>query len=404
MFNDKLLADREKRSKIIKKDAQNSDVVSIKANVVGADKNIPLATLTTKYFAKLVLNGGVKGLKRLYSADGLTILGKISDGKSFKNYAVNLEETHPLGRLIDIDVTLKGQTQSLSRGSLRKCFLCDNPAFVCGKNKTHTVGELFDFFNNTSKTYFSNLIANIIKESMIEELNIEDKFGLVTKTSNGSHKDMDYDCMLNAVEVIKDSLGEAFFVGLKTKDVNLIMERLIPIGVLCEEKMLKATNGANAYKGFIFAGGILLASIGYVLNNRLCYSDVYKISAKIFSTYNAPTNTFGYESYKKGFGGIRKEAKSGFITVKKAQTLLSKKPLWKVLTYILSEIDDSVLLKRAGSLKRYEYFKNLIINSQSKNKTLITNECIKNNVSIGGSADILICALFIDKIKKTFIF
>ena len=403
MFN-QLLKIREKRANIVKKTAQTTDVVTVKSNVVGSEKNTPLALLTTKYFAKKVNGYGAKGLKSYYSVDGLTILGKVGDGKLLKTYSVDLEETHPLGRLIDIDVTLKGQSNSLSRGSLRKCFLCDKPAFVCGKNRTHSLEELNDYFNDTSKAYFCDLIANFIKESMLEELNIEDKFGLVTKSSNGSHSDMNYSTMKGAVEVISKNLVDAFFVGLNAKTTKNLIQKLIPIGISCEEKMRIATNGANAYKGFIFAGGLLLASTGYALGNNLSYKDVFNVCADIYFDYNAPTDTFGYESYKKGFGGIRKEAQNGFKIVENAQKLLSKKPIWKVLTCILSEIDDSVLLKRAKSIEKYEYFKNLIVNSNYKNKKSITNECIKNNISIGGSADILICALLINKIKKTFIF
>ncbi len=403
MFN-QLLKIREKRANIVKKTAQTTDVVTVKSNVVGSEKNTPLALLTTKYFAKKVNGFGAKGLKSYYGVDGLTILGKVGDGNLLKKYSIDLEETHPLGRLIDIDVTLKGQTNSLSRGSLRKCFLCDKPAFVCGKNRTHSLEELNKYFNDTSKAYFNNLIANFIKESMLEELNIEDKFGLVTKSSNGSHSDMNYSTMAQAVEVISKDLIDAFFVGLNANTTKNLIQKLIPIGISCEEKMRIATNGANAYKGFIFAGGLLLASSGYIIGNNLSYKDVYKVCADIYCEYNAPTDTFGYESYKKGFGGIRKEAQNGFKIVENAQKLLLKKPIWKVLTYILSEIDDSVLLKRAKSIEKYEYFKNLIVNSNYKNKKLITDECIKNNISIGGSADILICALLINKIKKTFIF
>ena len=80
------------------------------------------------------------------------------------------------------------------------------------------------------------------------------------------------------------------------------------------------------------------------------------------------------------------------------------KSLRSVLTFILSEIDDSVLLKRAKSMDRYEYFKKLITQSNYKNAKEITKECIENNISIGGAADILICAVLINKLKQNFIF
>ena len=87
-----------------------------------------------------------------------------------------------------------------------------------------------------------------------------------------------------------------------------------------------------------------------------------------------------------------------------AQKQLCKKSLRSVLTFILGEIDDSVLLKRAGSFERYEQYKKLITESNYKNAKEITKECIENNISIGGSADILICAVLINKLKQNFIF
>lgn len=404
MFEDKLLIAREKRAKIVGEMIKISDVVTIKANVPGWEKNIPLATLLTKHFGKIVKSAGVKDIKRSDGADGLTLYGKVDLGLEFKEYAVALEQTHPLGRLVDIDVRLKGGKQSLSRGNLRKCFLCDNPAFVCGKNRTHAIGELVNFFNNTAKEYFHNLIAEFIKESMLDELNIEDKFGLVTPTSNGAHKDMNYSVMVDAIEVIKDRLADAFFVGLKADETENLIEKLIPIGIDCEEKMRLATNGANAYKGFIFAGGLLLASSGYALKMSLCFNNVFNVSADIYSYYTPPTDTFGFKSYQNGFGGIRKEAQSGFSTVNKAQKFIRKKPLWKILTFILSEIDDSVLLKRADGVDNYARFKKLIVESTKQNRKDVTQKCIVNNVSIGGSADLLICALLMDRIKHNFIF
>ena len=52
MFEDKLLIAREKRAKIVGEMIKTSDVVTIKANVPGWEKNIPLATLLTKHFGK----------------------------------------------------------------------------------------------------------------------------------------------------------------------------------------------------------------------------------------------------------------------------------------------------------------------------------------------------------------
>jgi len=63
-----------------------------------------------------------------------------------KRRACRIEDTHPLGRLMDIDVI--GPDGPLSRASIglpeRRCLLCDKPARVCMRARSHTTEELLD--------------------------------------------------------------------------------------------------------------------------------------------------------------------------------------------------------------------------------------------------------------------
>lgn len=78
-----------------------------------------------------------------------------------KRITVGIEDTHPLGRLMDIDVisgtspvmpgvpaVMPGLTGHLSRGDIglpeRRCLLCDRPARYCMRAKTHSTEELLD--------------------------------------------------------------------------------------------------------------------------------------------------------------------------------------------------------------------------------------------------------------------
>ncbi|MDL2301639.1 citrate lyase holo-[acyl-carrier protein] synthase [Lachnospiraceae bacterium OttesenSCG-928-D06] len=62
-----------------------------------------------------------------------------------KKITTLLEETHPLGRLFDMDV-LKENSESLSRTGIgatpRKCLLCHGDAKVCGRSRAHKIQEL----------------------------------------------------------------------------------------------------------------------------------------------------------------------------------------------------------------------------------------------------------------------
>lgn len=67
------------------------------------------------------------------------------EAQALKQQAVFLEETHPLGRLFDIDVFMTDRA-ALSREQIgakrRTCLICGQDAKVCGRNRTHTVREL----------------------------------------------------------------------------------------------------------------------------------------------------------------------------------------------------------------------------------------------------------------------
>ena len=70
----------------------------------------------------------------------------IVDGQPLevKKAAVEIEDTHPLGRLMDLDVI--GSEGPLGRASIglqeRRCLICEKPARYCMRAGSHTQDEL----------------------------------------------------------------------------------------------------------------------------------------------------------------------------------------------------------------------------------------------------------------------
>lgn len=68
--------------------------------------------------------------------------------EELKKKLINVEETHCYGRLMDLDVVyLTGQTLcSISRTDLnrkpRACFICEEEAKICGRQRRHSVEEM----------------------------------------------------------------------------------------------------------------------------------------------------------------------------------------------------------------------------------------------------------------------
>ena len=68
----------------------------------------------------------------------------LSHGEA-KRKTCSIEDTHPLGRLFDLDV-IDADGVPISRETIglnpRKCLICGNEARYCMRNRTHTLSEL----------------------------------------------------------------------------------------------------------------------------------------------------------------------------------------------------------------------------------------------------------------------
>ncbi len=69
----------------------------------------------------------------------------IPSGIELKRMAVRIEETHPIGRLLDIDVFDRDRTP-IGRSALglppRRCLVCGNAAHECARSRRHAPSEL----------------------------------------------------------------------------------------------------------------------------------------------------------------------------------------------------------------------------------------------------------------------
>ena len=413
-----ILAAREARYALIKAiDFNEVNVIVIKANIPGPNKNLSLAYLLTNIFKNLVCRMiAVRDVSFYDGSDGPYYILKINKD-NIKDKLIALEESHPLGRFIDLDLFIN-QDHSLSRIDIgrgfRKCMLCDRPAIQCVREQRHYPSEIIDIIDKQFKVFFADSLQAMINKAMLLELNLEDKFGLVTPSSNGSHQDMDYQLMRTAIDVIIPDLVSMGMVALSNPNLIEVYQKAKTIGIATEEKMLAATAGVNAYKGLIFILGLAIISAIHTLINCGSIDDIYANVQKM--TYDKlnedKINTFGEYAYDKfQFTGARGEAMAGLPTVRKvsdflqAQAAINNQVLSMALIAAIRDSEDSVLLKRAGSMERYLYFKKRIAGIKTYNLHKIkevTEECIDNNISCGGAADILITALFINEFINLF--
>lgn len=420
---EKILTSREERLFNIKKINNKNVVLSIKANIPGINKNIKESYVLIRIFKKIIMNK-YPALNEIFydSFDGPYCLLEIDtkDVKQFKQAMIELENTHFLGRFIDLDVYDKDRnnlSRQLLHSSKRKCMLCDDDAFICIRKQKHSINELVNKITSSVEEYLILILKDYLKQSLMLELNLHPKFGLVTPFSRGSHLDMDYHLMSQAQEAIIPGLIEMFLIGYNGDDLLSSFNKCRHIGIDIEQEMFIATSGINAYKGVIFIQGLVMISLGYLLKNNLCYDELYNniiiMSQNLPSELKEKPTTDGLRIYNTyGIGGARKEAYLGLPNVKNAVDYLSSfdelnyEGLIMTLVQIIKSCEDTVMIKRSQTWEKYLYYKQLIASIDKYDYELInniSNKFIADNISCGGSADILITSIFVKLIFDEFI-
>lgn len=419
-----ILAAREREIQNLQKVMKEDNIyLTLKANVPGEVKRTDISVVLINLARQRIYHAfKVKSEEFFDDFDGFYYIFEIDAKSRFdvKLQAIAIEEADAVGRYVDIDV-FQNETKSLSRSDInvksRKCFICDENPYICIRNKTHSLEAIKDKMYNDVIDLLEEKIAMIIAESIFLELNLDPKFGMVTAKSCGSHGDMNYQLMKESIDVITPYLSlmviSGFCNGLE--DIPLIIKNL---GQKAEAKMLQATENINTYKGLIFSLGYTASAFGYLLKNNLVFAKLYQVVTKLGENLSQELaggdETFGLQAYRKhGFLGARGEIIKGLPTVKAALKVLegykdfSEEALTTTLIKIISLSEDTVLLKRAGSIEQYQYFKNKISAIKKYNITKIkeiTDECIAQNISFGGSSDLLAVTIFVAKMRKEFFY
>lgn len=365
-----------------------------------------------------------------------------ADFVSIKKLMIDIEEKHPVGRCVDIDVyTYKdGKTIGISRSHLykapRKCFICDLDAKICSRAQSHSIDEIKSYFNEIYKNYeesqkkretIAYKTSQLSLKAMISEVSTFPSFGLVSPVSKGSHKDMDYYTFLDSSLAIVPYLKEMASVGYNYKNVEDIFEAIRNIGKSAEEKMFIATNNINTHKGMIFLMGVCISA---VTKNMFEDGDFYNIKNLIkemvvnilddFNNLNSKEKlTHGEKLYlEHGFTGIRGQVKDGLSVIfediipKYENTTLKGNDLYiQILISLMAVVEDSTVVYRQDidTLKKVQNdAKKLLeigaINKEKEKKMIIDleKEYIDKNISPGGCADLLAISIFMLDIKNRY--
>jgi holo-ACP synthase CitX len=136
-------------------DKYNSPVLSLTINIPGAVKLCE----DSKYIYECALREIEDlGLEKLdislrYEDTGCEALMVFDiDALILKKLTCRIEETHPLGRFMDIDVIDKDKT-ILSRKNPRQCYICKTNAKECARTGKHSIEELIKHISESVDDY-----------------------------------------------------------------------------------------------------------------------------------------------------------------------------------------------------------------------------------------------------------
>ena len=250
------------------------------------------------------------------------------------------------------------------------------------------------------------LVADLAERALRLELDTTPKPGLVDRRDNGAHKDMDYALMSKSISALRPYLTRLAVESAKDIDPAKIKE----IGIEAEKAMLKATGGVNTHKGALFCIGLSVAAASCLACSTGAV-DAYsfkELVSRAASEIPSARGTHGAEA-KRSFKavGALENARAAypelFADWLPYYLSLECDPFrcHKTLLHIMTTLDDTNILHRRGAegLAHAEAEAARLLEDFSESGlSSLNKDFIRENISPGGSADMLSLTIFIESI------
>lgn len=281
-----------------------------------------------------------------------------------------------------------------------------NPISATSLRRALDKGNLKEAMEYIPKSTVPYLVADLAERALRLELDTTPKPGLVDRQDNGAHKDMDYALMSKSISALRPYLTRLAVESAKDIDPAKIKE----IGIEAEKAMLKATGGVNTHKGALFCIGLSVAAASN-LASATGSVQVYsfkELVSRAASEIPAAQGTHGAEA-KRSFkvGGALENARAAypelFADWLPYYLSLEGDPFrcHKTLLHIMTTLDDTNILHRRGAegLAHAEAEAARLLEDFSESGlSSLNKDFIRENISPGGSADMLSLTIFIESI------
>lgn len=281
-----------------------------------------------------------------------------------------------------------------------------NPISATSLRRALDKGSFKEAMEYIPKSTIPYLVADLAERALRLELDTTPKPGLVDRRDNGAHKDMDYALMSKSISALRPYLTRLAVESAKDIDPAKIKE----IGIEAEKAMLKATGGVNTHKGALFCIGLSVAAASYLASTTgsvEAYS-FKELVSRAASEIPSARGTHGAEA-KRSFKvvGALENARAAypelFADWLPYYLSLECDPFrcHKTLLHIMTTLDDTNILHRRGAegLAHAEAEAARLLEDFSESGlSSLNKDFIRENISPGGSADMLSLTIFIESI------
>lgn len=281
-----------------------------------------------------------------------------------------------------------------------------NPISATSLRRALDKGNLKEAMEYIPKSTVPYLVADLAERALRLELDTTPKPGLVDRRDNGAHKDMDYALMSKSISALRPYLTRLAVESAKDIDPAKIKE----IGIEAEKAMLKATSGVNTHKGALFCIGLSVAAASCLACSTgavEAYS-FKELVSRAASEIPSARGTHGAEA-KRSFKavGALENARAAypelFTDWLPYYRSLEGDPFrcHKTLLHIMTTLDDTNILHRRGAegLAHAEAEAARLLEDFSESGlSSLNKDFIRENISPGGSADMLSLTIFIESI------
>lgn len=281
-----------------------------------------------------------------------------------------------------------------------------NPISATSLRRALDKGNLKEAMEYIPKSTVPYLVADLAERALRMELDTTPKPGLVDRRDNGAHKDMDYALMSKSISALRPYLTRLAVESAKDIDPAKIKE----IGIEAEKAMLKATGGVNTHKGALFCIGLSVAAASCLACSTgavEAYS-FKELVSRAASEIPSARGTHGAE-VKRSFKavGALENARAAypelFTDWLPYYRSLEGDPFrcHKTLLHIMTTLDDTNILHRRGAegLAHAEAEAARLLEDFSESGlSSLNKDFIRENISPGGSADMLSLTIFINSI------